>query len=49
VSEEELVRENHVSRSKLQERSRLEELLRVLLVHKKYENEKYFGGGAKRG
>ena len=33
------------------EHERIEKILKILKIHKKYENEKYFGGGGifKRG
>ena len=45
MNKEELIKEKHVSADILQERERLERYLKVLQIHKRYENEKYFGGG----
>ncbi len=45
MNKEELVREKHVSIDIYNERERLEKMLKILQIHKRYENEKYFGGG----
>ena len=45
MNKDELVKERHVSLDILQERDRLERMLKILQIHKRYENEKYFGGG----
>ena len=45
MSKEELLKEKHVSIDIINERERLEKMLKILQIHKRYENEKYFGGG----
>lgn len=50
VSRDELINQGHIFREQLDEGERLERFLRILLCHKKYENDKYFGGSIfKRG
>ena len=50
VSRDEMIHQGHLFREQLDESERLERLLRILLCHKKYENDKYFGGSIfKRG
>lgn len=44
VSRDELIQGSHLSREQLEENERLERFLRILQCHKKYENDKYFGG-----
>lgn len=44
ISKDELLKDKHITQETLQERERLDKMLRILQIHKKYENEKYFGG-----
>jgi hypothetical protein len=50
VSRDELISQGHLFKDQLDEYERMERLLRILHCHKKYENDKYFGGSIfKRG
>lgn len=50
MSREELLAKGHLFREHLEENDRLELMLRILHSHKKYENDKYYGGNIfKRG
>lgn len=50
MSKDELLEKGHVFREHIEECERLEIMLRILQSHKKYENDKYFGGSIfKRG
>jgi hypothetical protein len=50
VSKEELFQKQHITRDQTEEAERLTLMLKILQAHKKYENDKYFGGSIfKRG
>lgn len=50
VSRDDLISQGHLFKEQLDESERLERMLRILHCHKKYENDKYFGGSIfKRG
>jgi hypothetical protein len=44
VQKEDLIKDKHLHNEVLHERERVDKILRILQIHKKYENEKYFGG-----
>jgi len=48
VPKHELIRDNLIFKDMLSEKDRIERILKILQVHKKYENEKYFGAVNKR-
>ena len=50
MSKDELCSKGHLFRHQIEEQERLELILRILHSHKKYENDKYYGGSIfKRG
>jgi hypothetical protein len=50
VSRDELIHSNHYFKEYLDEQERLERFLRILHCHKRYEQDKYYGGSIfKRG